>query len=87
MKSLSDTLFTYAMEHRAGRFQQGHRGDLLTAQARLDTAAQTLRDMGGTAADCLEHMAKASADLSLLHERAAFLAGLSMGLELGALGR
>ncbi|MBO5339944.1 MAG: hypothetical protein J6A62_02985 [Oscillospiraceae bacterium] len=87
MKSLSDTLFTYAMEHRVSRFQQGHRGALLSAQARLDANAQTLRDMGRPAADCLEHMAKASADLSLIHERAAFLAGLSMGLELGALGR
>ena len=87
MKSLCDTLFTYAMEHRVSRFQQGHRDALLSAQARLDAGAQTLRDMGRPAADCLEHMAKASADLSLIHERAAFLAGLSMGLELGALGR
>ena len=87
MKTLYDTLFTYAMERRVFRFQQRHRGELLHAQARLDTAAQTLRDMGGPAADCLEHMARASADLSFIHEQAAFLAGLSIGLELGALGR
>ena len=87
MKTLSDTLFTYAMEHRVSRFQQSHRGAILTAQAQLDANAQTLRDMGKPAADCLEHMAQASADLSFIHEHAAFLAGLSMGLELGALGR
>lgn len=87
MKSLSDTLFTYAMEHRASRFQQGHRGALLTAQARLDTAVNDLRSMGGKAAECAGRVESASGDLSYLNERAAFLAGLSMGLELGALGR
>ena len=81
MKSLYDTLFTYAMEHRVSRFHQGHRGE------RLDTAVQTLRNMGGPAADCLARIEGAAADLSLIHERAAFLAGLSMGMELGALGR
>lgn len=87
MKTLYDTLFCYANEHRVGRFLREDREELRDEQAMVDRALEALRAMGGEAADRAWRIEHGTDTLSYLNERAAFLSGLSMGLELGALGR
>lgn len=87
MKTLSDTLFTYAMEHRTDLFLQEDRDEVRDEQAMVNKALDALRAMGGETAGWVERIEHGADALSYLNERAAFLAGLSMGLELGALGR
>lgn len=87
MKTVCDALFTYAMEHRTGRFLREDREELREEQAMVDKALDALHAMGGEADGWAERIEHGTEALSYLSERAAFLAGLSMGLELGALGR
>ena len=87
MKTLSDTLFSYANEHRVGRFLREDREELRDEQALVNRALEALHAMGGDAAGWAERIEHGTDALSYLNERAAFLSGLSMGLELGALGR
>ena len=87
MQSLYDALFTYAMEHRTNRFLREDREELRDKQAMVTKSLDALHAMGGEAAGWAERMEESTVALSFLNERAAFLAGLSMGLELGALGR
>lgn len=87
MKTLSDTLFSYANEHRVGRFLREDREELRDEQALVNRALEALHAMGGDAAGWAERIEHGADALSYLNERAAFLSGLSIGLELGALGR
>ena len=87
MKTLSDALFSYANEHRIGRFLREDREELREEQAMVDKALSALYAMGGEADGWAERIEHGTQALSCLSEHAAFLAGLSMGLELGALGR
>ena len=87
MTSLSDALFSYAAEHRADRFLDADREELREKLAMVDRAMDALRAMGGEAAGWAERIEHGLEALSYLNERAVFLAGLSIGLELAALGR
>lgn len=87
MKTLSDALFSYANEHRVGRFLREDREELRDEQAMVSKALNALHTMGGEADGWAERIEHSTEALSYLNERAAFLAGLSIGLELGALGR
>lgn len=87
MKSLCDTLFTYAKEHRVGRFLREDREELREEQVMVDKALEALHSMGGDTADLAARIEYGTDALSYLNERAAFLSGLCVGLELGALGR
>jgi len=87
MKTLYDALFSYANEHRVGRFLREDREELRDEQAMVNKALESLRAMGGEAAGWAERMEHGWDALSYLNERAAFLSGLAMGLELGGLSR
>lgn len=87
MKTLYDTLFSYANEHWVGRFLREDREELRDEQAMVDKALNALHAMGGEANGWAERIEHGTDALSYLNERAAFLSGLSIGLELGALGR
>ena len=86
MKSLSDILFAYAEEHRMQsilpRFDP-ERWQLDREVSSTMDAIAALSDEGKRLSRRLEEQHNA---LSSLNEQAAFLAGLSIGLELGALG-
>lgn len=87
MNTLYDTLFSYANEHRVGRFLREDREQLQDEQAMVNQALEVLHAMGGDTADQAARIERGTDALSYLNERAAFLSGLSMGLELGGLGR
>ena len=87
MKTLYDTLFFYAAEERADRFLRDDRDEVRDEQAMVGKALDALHAMGGEAARWAERIEHGTEALSYLNERAAFLSGLSMGLELGALSR
>lgn len=85
MNTLYDTLFFYAAEHRTDRFLREDRDEVQDEQAMVNQSLDALRSMGGEVAGWVERMEHGRDALSYLNERAAFLSGLSIGLELGAL--
>lgn len=87
MNAFFDTLFFYAVEERAELFLHEDREELRAEQATVNRALEALHAMGGDAARWAERIEHGTDALSYLNERAAFLSGLSMGLELSALGR
>lgn len=86
MKTLYGTLYVYAQEHRVNRFLLRRRTESLQAQRCADQALEQLAAMGTIAAGCAEQLQKSMFLQAGLDSQAAFLAGLSMGLELGRLG-
>ena len=86
MNSLLDALYDYAMEYRIDAYLKPDEKELQDTQRMLDHALSTLKTMSKQAADCAERLEFSQDTLLYLHRRAAFLAGLSIGLELGALG-
>ena len=87
MKTLYDTLFFYAAEERTDRFLRKDRKELLAELDMVNHALDELRATGDKGADLAGRIESGTDTAALFKERAAFLAGLSMGLELGALGR
>lgn len=86
MKSLTDILYAYANEHRiqSARNQfDPERWHLEQEVTQSMNAIAALSEEGKRLSRRLEEQQNA---LSSIYEEAAFLAGLSMGLELGALG-
>ena len=87
MKTLLDTLFFYAAEERADRFLLDDKKELMDELDMVHHALDELRAAGDRGADLADRIESGTDSAALFQERAAFLSGLSMGLELGALGR
>lgn len=87
MNTLYDTLFFYAAEERTDRFLRESKKELLAELDMVNHALDELRATGATGADLAGRIESGTDSAALFHERAAFLSGLSIGLELGALGR
>lgn len=87
MNTLSDILFSFAMERRIGRFLREDRETLRDERRMVDCALDTLGAAGGESADLVKRVSQGTDALAYLNERAAFLSGLSIGLELAALVR
>lgn len=87
MNTLYDALFFYAAEERTDRFLREERKELLAELDMVNHALDELRATGATGADLAGRIERGTDTAALFQERAAFLSGLSIGLELGALGR
>ena len=87
MKPLWKALYQYALAHRIDRFLEPAQQELADTQAMVDRALTSLRDMNAAAADYADRMEYGYLVLSSIQEEAHFLAGLSIGLELGRLGQ
>lgn len=87
MKTLLDTLFFYAAEERVDRFLQPDKKELLAELDMVNHALDKLREAGAESADLAGRIESGTDTAAFLQQRAAFVSGLSIGLELGALGR
>ena len=85
--TLYDVLFSYAARYRTPLFLADVEEELRDQQRMADRALAALRAMEGEAAELADRVEDGLALAADLSERAAFLAGLSMGLELGRLAR
>lgn len=86
MPLLSDALFSYAMEQRVDGFLRAEREELDDSRRMVDYALEQLKAAGGAVADYAQRVGSGTATLSGINSKACFLAGLSVGLELGAMG-
>ena len=86
LNPLCDALYTYAMEYRAAAFLHTNKQEERENLRMVESAIQNLNSMGPAAADWAERIQNGLDAISAIQEQAAFLAGLSIGLELGALG-
>jgi len=84
MNPLYEALFCYAMEHRALTFLRPNRKEESDNLKMVELAIQKLTDMGPEAEDYAQRIQTGLQIISDLNEEAAFLSGLSIGLELGA---
>ena len=87
MNDFYDTLFFYAVEERADRFLREDKKELMDELDMVNHALDELRAAGGKGAELAERIESGTEIAAFFQERAAFLSGLSMGLELSALGR
>jgi len=85
MTDLLDALYVYAAENRVTRFQWESAAETRTAQRRADKLTQQLNGFAPEAGECVEKLKEAWDEANDSHTRAVFLAGLSIGLELGRL--
>ena len=85
MDTLFDALYDYAMEHRIDTYLKPDEGELRDTQWMQDNALSVLRATDARSADCAERLEFSQDTLLYFHRRAAFQAGLSMGLELSRL--
>ena len=86
MKSLSDILYAYAGEYRIQAILHRFEPERRTLELEVSLTMDALEALGGEAKRLSRRLEEQRNSLASLHEEAAFLAGLSIGLELGALG-
>lgn len=86
MKSLSDILFAYAGEHRMRSILPRFDPEHWQLEYEVSRSMDALSALGGEAKRLSRRLEEQHNALSSLNEQAAFLSGLSIGLELGALG-
>ncbi len=84
MNPLYEALFCYAMEHRAVTFLPPNRKEESDNLQMVELSIKKLADMGPEAEDYAQRIQIGMNIISNLNEEAAFLSGLSIGLELGA---
>lgn len=82
MDTLLDALYEYAMDHRIDAYLKPDEGELKDTQWMRDKALSALKAMDARTADCAERLEFSQDTLLYLHRRAAFLSGLSIGLQL-----
>lgn len=87
MNSLYEALYRYAAECRVQPFLHPSRGEEADTLTMIDNSMDYLRALGPGAADHADRVKSGMETLSYINEEALFLAGLSIGLELGALGQ
>lgn len=86
MKSLTDILFAYAGEHRMQSILPRFDPERWQLEGQVSTSMDAIAALGEEGKRLSRRLEEQHNALSSLNEQAAFLAGLSMGLELGALG-
>lgn len=86
MNLLHDALFTYAIEQRMPLFLHPYQHDETDNLNMVERSINYLEALGPDAAEHAKRVQNGLDTVQYLNVRAAFLAGLSMGLELGALG-
>ena len=86
MNSLSDVLYAYAGEHRIQSTLFRFDPERWHLEHEVSQTMDALEALGGEAKRLSRRLEEQRSALSSLQEQAAFLAGLSIGLELGALG-
>ena len=86
MNTLYDTLFHYAAKERMPLFLHPERMEQADNLRMVERSIQFLETLGSDAAEHADRVRSGMEAVNTLNMEAAFLAGLSMGLELGALG-
>ena len=86
MKSLCEILYAYAGEHCIQSILSRFDPERWTLEHEISQTMDDLVALGGEARRLSFRLEEMRNQLSSLEEEAAFLAGLSMGLELGTLG-
>ena len=86
MNALYDALFTYALESRLPLFLHPERMEQADNLRMVERSIQFLETLGSDAAEHADRVRSGMDAVNTLNMEATFLAGLSMGLELGALG-
>ena len=86
MNTLFDTLFHYAAIERMPLFLHPQRMEQADNLRMVERSIQFLETLGSDAAEHADRVRSGMEAVNTLNMEAAFLAGLSMGLELGALG-
>ena len=85
MTPLLEAIYRCAMEHRKSNYLQDSRFEAAQAQKMVDSAMEKLTAAGAATADCAQCLTSGYAELYSIHQEAAFLTGLSIGLELSRL--
>ena len=82
MNSLQYALYQYAMEHRAAQFLLENKQDELENLRMVEQSVNALSYKNPITADHAQRIYDGLSTVSSLHQEAAFLAGLSIGVEL-----
>lgn len=85
MAKLLDILYTYAAENLVVRFQQRSAVKKHAAQRKAEELTNQLKDMAPGVEDHVKELKIVWDAMDDYHSQAVFLAGLSIGLELGRL--
>lgn len=85
MTELIDALTLYANENLIPRFQRETAAQTHVAWRNVDQLAQQLKALSPEAGEHMEQLKEELLIIDSSHERAALLAGVSIGLELGQL--
>lgn len=85
MTQLQDMLYSYAEENLFSRCCGDDLGMLRQAEEKAEALMEQLKGAGGETAQWAKQLRFERDTAGILHAQALFLAGLSMGLELGRL--
>ena len=84
MTPLLDALYVYGEEHRMDCLCATDTEELRQSEARGEALMEQLNALGGESARLAKQLRFERDTSEILHAQAAFLAGLSVGLELGS---
>ena len=85
MTKLFEVLYIYAAEHLVVKYQQETAAKIRTAQRKADELSEQLNHIAPGAEERVEELKVLWDTMNDYHSRAVFLAGLSIGLDLGRL--
>ncbi|MCI8423528.1 MAG: hypothetical protein HFF50_08370 [Lawsonibacter sp.] len=85
MRSLYRILYEYAAKYKADAFLLADQDELADHQQMVDHALEDLAGMGPQAAELVKQVQDGGDVLADIYGNAHFLAGLSVGMELGRL--
>ena len=85
MTELIDALILYANENLIPRFQRETAAQTRAAWRKVDQLTEELKALSPEAREHMEQLKEELLTIDSSHERAALLAGISIGLELGRL--
>lgn len=85
MTTLFETLYTYAAEHLVAKYQQKTAARSRAAQRKAEELSERLNSIAPGAEECVNELQALWDTMDDYHSQAVFLAGLSVGLELGRL--
>lgn len=85
MNRMLETLYVYAAEHLVVKYQQETAAKRRTAQHKAEELLERLNRTAPGAEECVEELKALWDTMNDYHSRAVFLAGLSIGLDLGRL--
>jgi len=85
METLIDVLVRYAAENVVSRFERENFAQTWAASDKVDELTERLEALSPEAKQLMEELKKEQVTIDFDQERAALLAGISIGLELGRL--